>query len=652
MRPAAMNPLARMRPLAAALLVATVLTVSACGDAPSPSAEAEAPSPCADRDPLRRAFFGDLHVHTAFSFDVPVFGVRATPRDAYRFAQGEPLVVAGATAALDRPLDFAAVTDHAEFLAEVDACADPASPAFESASCRVFRAGGLAGQSIFGTQTVLPSPARDPAVCGDDGTVCREYGSSVWRRIVDAAEEAHDRSDACAFTSLVAYEYTANTGASSRHRNVIFASADVPDPISYVEEPTPLGLWQALEDRCTHGLEGCDVLAIPHNTNQSNGNAFRIEYPGARTVDDEREQAALRARLEPLLEIFQHKADSECRTEFSAAAGAADELCSFEKLRRGTIDDCGDGTGAGGTANAGCVSRRDFLRGILIAGLEEEARVGVNPFPLGVVASTDTHLGTPGAVEEDAFRGHRGNVDDEPLERLQKDGNRAGTQFNPGGLAGVWAEENSRASLFAALRRRETFATTGPRITVRFFGAWELPANLCADPDLVSVAYREGVPMGARLPASSIEGRAPTFVVAAQRDPGTDRRPGTSLERIQIVKGWLRDDGIHERVYDVAGDPDPSATVDTDTCIPSGQGADGLCAVWTDPDYRPGERAFYYSRVLENPSCRWTTYECNRLPPADRPPTCSDPSEPKTIRERAWTSPIWVGPQSTPVRDS
>lgn len=628
--------------VAVVLAVGATLVFGACGDTELPPRAGEAPR-CIDHDPLRRAYFGDLHVHTAFSFDVPVFGVGATPRDAYRFAQGETLQVAGSPAALRRPLDFAAVTDHAEFLGEVDACGDPSSSVFETASCRTFRQGGIAGQSIFGTQTVLPMPARDPSVCGDDGALCRQFGTSVWERIVDAAEEAHDQTNACTFTSLVAYEYTANTGASSQHRNVVFSSATVPDPVSYVDEPTLPGFWRALNERCIDGLDGCDVLAIPHNSNQSNGNAFRVESPGSETLAEERARADLRARMEPLFEVFQHKADSECRNGLSGVTRSADELCAFEKLRRGPVEDCGNGTGAGGTGNRGCVSRRDFLRGALLLGLEQEARLGVNPFALGVVASTDTHIGTPGAVEEDAFRGHRGNIDDEPAERLQKDGNRAGTQFNPGGLAGVWAEENSRPSLFAALRRRETFGTSGPRIRVRFFGGWSLSADLCGDPELVSKAYRDGVPMGSELERPEGEVRSPAFVVMAQRDPGTTDRPGGTLERIQIVKGWVDDQGAHERVYDVAGAPDPNASVDLTTCAPSGRGAGTLCAVWVDPDHETGESAFYYARVLETPSCRWTTYECNRLAPAERPPTCSDPTEPKTIQERAWTSPIWVG---------
>ncbi len=624
------------------LLTLSLAALSACADRslpppPKPTAQ------CGEHDSLRKPYFGDLHVHTTFSFDVPVFGVGATPEDAYRFARGEPILVAGAMASLERPLDFAAVTDHVEYLGEVDACTDPGSGPFEALSCQIFRNGGLAGQSVFATQTVLPLPVRDASVCGEDGSVCRQRSASVWGRIVEAAEGANDESDACTFASLIAYEYTANTGASSQHRNVIFANNEVPPPISYVEEPTVQGLWLALEAQCIKGIPGCEVLAIPHNSNQSNGNAFRIEYPGAESLDDERNQAALRAQMEPLLEVFQHKSDSECRSGLSGVIESADEFCAFEKLRRGEVEDCVEGTGAGGTGNGGCVSRRDFLRGILLSGLAEEERLGVNPYALGVIASTDTHLGTPGAVEEDSFRGHRGDIDDEPAERLQPDGNRAGTRFNPGGLAGVWAEENSRPSLFAALRRREVFGTSGPRIPVRFFGGWSFGPDLCGDPQLIDKAYRDGVPMGSVLPASADTLDAPRFVVTAQRDPATATRPGTPLQRIQIVKGWSADNGSHVRVYDVAGEVDSDASVDRSTCTPIGRGADSLCAVWTDPDYRPSERAFYYARVLENPSCRWTTYECNRLPLDERPPTCSDPAEPRTIQERAWTSPIWVG---------
>ena len=326
----------------------------------------------------------------------------------------------------------------------------------------------------------------------------------------------------------------------------------------------------------------------------------------------------------------------------SGTVGAPDELCNFEKRRQPPFPDCGNGTGALGTAGNGCVSRLDFVRGALLAGLKEADRIGVNPYRLGIIASTDTHNGAPGNVEESTFIGHRGEDDDTPSKQLASGSlYPGGIIFNPGGLAGVWAEENSRTSIFDALRRREVFGTSGTRITVRFFGGWGLSAALCDDPGMVQKAYASGVPMGGILPAAPSGATAPTFVIAALRDPGTARRPGVALQRLQVIKGWVENGEAHQQVFDVAGDPNNGASVDTDTCTPQGSGADSLCAVWTDPSFDASQQAFYYVRVLENPSCRWSTYTCNALPAAQRPPTCTDPGIAKTIQERAWSSPIW-----------
>jgi hypothetical protein len=327
--------------------------------------------------------------------------------------------------------------------------------------------------------------------------------------------------------------------------------------------------------------------------------------------------------------------------------GAPDELCSFEKSPRDPFKDCGDGAGAGGITRKGCYSSRDFVRGALLKGLSEADRIGANPFRLGLISSTDTHNGTPGAVHEHNFVGHRGTDDNTPDLMLGTGAlTPGGIQFSPGGLAAVWAEENSRAAIFEALRRREVYGTSGPRITVRFFGGFSLSPSLCSDPELVKKGYATGVPMGGTLnlvPMS--EPSAPTFVVSALRDPGTDTLPGRTLQRVQIVKGWVTNGVAWQKVFDVAGDPNDGAGVDLATCTPSGKGADSLCATWTDPEFRATDRAFYYARVIEDPTCRWSTIRCNELAPAERPPTCSDPNVPKTIQERAWTSPIWYEPK-------
>ena len=605
---------------------------------------------CADHNPLRNLYFGDLHVHTALSFDAQAFDVRTTPAEAYGFAKGgsvalPPLDVNGVgtrTVQLERPLDFAAVTDHSEYLGEVEECTTPGAPNYNAPSCQTYRGETFNAVRYIALPLALPAPRRFADICAPNGDECALQGAQVWQSVQDAADQAYDRTSACSFTSFVGYEYTSARGASTRHRNVIFRNDRVPYPTTYFEEQTPQGLWSQLEAGCRDATSGCDVLAIPHNPNESNGNMFAVEYPGARSIAAERAAAAERGAMEPLVEIYQHKGDSECMNGLSGVIGASDEQCEFEKDPRNFLD-CGDAVGGGGVARTGCFSRLDFVRNVLLAGISEDERLGVNPYRLGIIASTDTHNGTPGAVEEATFQGHRGTDDATPATQL---GNGVltpgGIQFSPGGIVGVWAEENSRPSIFDALRRREVFGTSGPRIAVRFFGGWNLPAGLCTDPDMLTDAYAAGVPMGSVLDPPTAA--APSFLISAARDPGTLARPGTQLQRVQVVKGWVDAAGWHEEVFDVAGDANNGASVDTDTCVASGSGADTLCTVWTDPSFDANQHAFYYVRVLENPTCRWSTITCNALAPGDRPASCSDPDVKKTVQERAWSSPIWYRP--------
>lgn len=622
---------------------------------PTPTGSSEQREPCADHNPLRNAYFGDLHVHTAYSFDAYMFDVRTTPAQAYRFAQGDPVSLppldaqgqGTQTIRLDRPLDFAAVTDHSEFLGEVETCTTPGSAGYDSADCQLFRAGGNPGVGKFGTWLTPRQPHRAADICGQDNQTCLSAAAEVWQRMIAAANAAYDRSAQCTFTAFVAYEYSLGTGVSTLHRNVIFRNDQVPFPTTTFEQPTPQGLWTELRSTCLDSGSGCDVLAIPHNSNESNGKMFFVEYPGAATADEQRTQAQFRGAIEPVAEIFQHKGDSECMNGLSGIIGQPDELCGFEKRRTPPFPDCGDGTGQLGTASNGCVSRLDFIRGALLAGLKENDRLGANPYQLGIIASTDTHNGTPGATTESTFIGHRGTDDDTPSKQLGPGAlYPGGIIFNPGGLAGIWAEENSRSSLFDALRRREVFGTSGTRITVRFFGGWDLPSGLCGDPQLIQKSYAGGVPMGSVLAPAPSSARAPQFVITAARDPGVPERPGTPLQRLQLIKGWLDNGEMHQQVFDVAGDANNDATVDVDTCATHGAGANSLCAVWSDPQFSADQQAFYYIRVLENPSCRWSTYTCNRLSPDQRPAACTDPSVPKVIQERAWSSPIWYEPSA------
>ncbi len=646
-------------PLLFALCVVPALCLGTCSgeDAP-PQGEPASPrgayseerEPCSQFNPSRNVYFGDLHVHTALSFDAWIWDVRTTPEDAYRFARGEPIPLTHLqekgpetrTVQLERPLDFAAVTDHAEFFAEVEACVTPGSEAYDSLTCVFFRQGNALSTVAMANQLYLPNPKRPADICGPGRVDCPALAGSVWARVRDAAEEAYDRSSNCSFTTFVGYEYTGVPRISNLHRNVIFRNANVPDlPVSYVDQPILQGLWKELERTCLKGREGCDVLAIPHNSNESNGNAFFPDYPGAETIEEERDLAALRRRAEPLVEVFQHKGDMECMNGLSGVLGEPDELCDFEKIRSPDATDCGGGTGTLGATRQGCVSRLDYVRNVLLEGLKEEDRLGVNPYKLGMIASTDTHNATAGAVAEDRYRGHHGWRDDDPEKRSASNM----ILNNPGGLAAVWAEENSRDAIFDALKRRETFGTSGPRLVVRFFGGWDYPEDLCEEPDFVEKGYQGGVPMGGDLPPRPDGEDAPRFAVLAVREADLGSTEGTPLQRVQVIKGWLNPEGAAvQKVFDVAGDPDNGAGVDLGTCAATGTGFDTLCTVWTDPDFDPGQRAFYYARVLENPTCRWSAYECIRLPAGERPAHCTDPDVDKTIQERAWTSPIWYRP--------
>lgn len=627
---------------------------------------------CAEYNPLRNVYWGDLHVHTSYSFDVHAFGVRTTPEQAYRFGQGDPVFLPPLDEQgngtrrfqLELPLDFVAITDHSEFLGEVESCLTPGSYGYDGQECARYRAEGNDAITSFGTRLVSTQPSHSADICGQDGSQCISPANEVWQRIQAAARGANDDSPACSFTSFVAYEYSGNPSLSTMHRNVIFRNDRVPFPASYFEQPTAMGLWRELENACLEGGIGCDVLAIPHNSNESSGNMFYIEYPEDATPEEQRELARFRNKMEPLVEVYQHKGDSECLNGVSGVIGQPDEMCGFEKRRKtpvppedprhpGNDEDCGRRRGQWGLLDLGCISRLDYVRGVLLAGLQEEEIVGANPYRLGFISSTDTHNGTPGKVSESDFQGHRGTDDDTPEDLLGR-GNlqSGGIIFSPGGLAAVWAEEKSRASIFDALRRRETFGTSGPRITLRVFGGWDYPAGLCEDPQLVEKANARGVPMGGVLaPPPSASGVAPTFVISAFADPGTPLRPAVPLQRLQVVKGWVEPDdsdpegfGKHIQVYDVAGTPDNGAGVDLQTCTPYGTGAASLCTVWTDPDFDPSRKAFYYVRVLENPTCRWSTHVCNGLPPEKKQPACTDPNVPKTIQERAWASPIWYEP--------
>ncbi len=629
---------------------------------------------CRDNTSLRNAYFGELHVHTARSLDAYTFETPGTPDDAYRFATGEPIDFAGdRRVQLERPLDFSAVTDHASSMGELRLCIDPESPVYDHRICRIVRENGPSQktddferfESALNVVTGggVGTPLRNRELCGEDFALCKRAMDGAWLENRRAAERFQDRTTACRFTTFNGYEYTATPDFAKVHRNVIFRDARVPDRVvAWVDEPSRWGLWETLRDDCLDAGDGCDAITIPHNSNMSNGQMFAIDYRDE-PLERQRERARLWQRLEPLIEVMQTKGSMECRNGLWQVYGGRDPQCDFEKWR--ALDPapppCRGGTEAGAILGKGCQSRVDFSRYALVEGLREKARIGVNPIKLGHSASTDMHNANPGDTEERSFDGVRGADDRRPDQRLVRHMPAlAPAAFNPGGLTGVWAEQNSRHALFDAMRRRETFGTSGTRIEPRFFASWRAdwaaetsPGHaLCNDRRLLERAYAEGVPMGADLPARPDGEGAPRFLVAATRDPGAPGIPSLPLQKIEIVKAWPgAGDAMHQAVYTVAGTAESDAGVDLATCEPIGAGHDTLCGVWSDPDFDPEQHAVYYARVLENPSCRWSTFECNAFAPEDRPASCDDPILPKTIQERAWTSPIWYAPATRIAQD-
>lgn len=663
----------------AALTVLTAL-LAGCAEKAADTVErlvtyTENRDPCTNYSPLRSALFGDLHVHSAYSFDAVANSLQTYPVDAHRFAAGEaipffPLDEEGnpqGTVQLSKALDFVSVTDHGEFLGERALCYTPGSPRYDTAFCGTYRSSERQGMLMLGTIVNMEKPKRVADLCGADGSVCREAARGPWGEMIAAAEAAYDRSSECQFTALIGYEYTGTPGLSNIHRNIIFRNDNVPDlPVSYIEAPRDHMLWKQLDEVC----EGdCSYLSIPHNSNLANGRMFALLQDGEHGHDstdehDLKEHAEQRLVHEPVMEIFQHKGNSECISGLSTIFGEPDEFCEFEAVRTlgeevpvagiGLIDgelkrvyrpvlteECGSKTGAGGMVGGGCVAESDFMRSNLLKGLRDEQTLGVNSAKLGVIGSTDTHASTPGAVVESEWAGHV-SVESTPAERLERGLLTSGILGNPGGLAGVWAVENSRDAIFEALLRREVFGTSGPRIEPRFFASWHYDENLCEAPDMIQQAYNNGVSMGSDL-IERPDGGNPTFIVEAIADPTGHAAP---LEQLQIIKGWVEADGTARyEVHTVAGDPDNEASVDLTTGKRIGDGFDRLCAVYTDDDFDPDQHAYYYLRAIEVPSARWSLFDCLRIPEEQRPPVCAtDSTVPKVIQEMAWSSPIWYRP--------
>ncbi len=573
--------------------------------------DASAGPPCADFNPDHNLYWGDLHTHTALSADAYEFGNRNLPHDAYRFASdptAQTQIAAagspnpGPMVSIDRALDFDAVTDHSEWLGATWGCGqnadgtpfDPTSPYYNSTACQTYRGDGSASIS----KMISDASAAIGFECGggkEGSAACAAFTTSAFQVERQAAHDAYQR---CKFTPLVAYEYTRSANGATLHQNVIFGSENVPDlPFDSAEYPQPADLWNALAASCT-AANGCEVLTIPHNSNLSQGGAFVVP-----TGVDAMKQMNQYQRL---VEIHQHKGTSECP---APGAGSGDPTCDFEHVP------------ASQTPTPELPA--NFVRHALGVGITQYAMTstsgvpnsGTNPLQMGIVGATDDHNGIPGYVKEDTWQGHAGDRDYLPTQRL------TGEPFhNPGGITGVWATQNTREDIFAALYRRETFATSGPRIAVRFYQVWSA-ADFCNGGFPGNVTAAGGVPMGGTMAASPGGVASPQFVVNALKD--TD-----DLAEVDIFKGSYVGGVFTGELHRFT--PTTPGTTWTNGSV---------CLGWTDPSFAAGGPAVYYVRVLQVPTYRWSHYDCLAAPATAG---CgSGGTLDVMIQERAWTSSIW-----------
>ena len=598
-------------------------------------------SPYAGRSFPTRPFFGDTHLHTSFSMDAGAFGARLGPKEAYRFAKGEEVTASsGQPTKLSRPLDFLVVADHSDGMGFFPLLLSGDSKMLAYPQGRKWYDMIQTGKGAGAAMEIVVSFSQgtmDPGLLPLPGTSAYR---SAWRETIKAAEEANEPGR---FTAFIGFEWTSNTAGNNLHRNVIFR--DGGEKASRIEPYTtqkPLGsdnprdLWkwmQAYEDKT-----GGELLTIAHNGNLSNGRMFPIIEPGTgRKID--REYAETRMKWERLYEATQIKGDGETHPFLSPN----DEFAGFERWDKGNLD-------------LSEVKKKEMLefeyvRSAYRNGLKLESELGVNPYKFGLVGSTDAHTGLT-AVEEDNFFGKTTSSEPSPeramhpfIKNEKEKTVVMAWETSAAGYAGVWARENTRESLFDAMARRETYATTGPRMVVRFFGGFDFNPADAGSRLPAEVGYTKGVPMGGDL-LGAPAGKSPTFLVAALKDP-----IGANLDRYQVVKGWLDAKGaLHEKVYDVvwsgnrkAGSdgkvPDVGNTVDVANASWTNTiGAPELIAVWKDPDFDPAQRAFYYGRVIEIPTPRWTAFDAKRF-------GVKLPKEvPMTVTERAYTSPIWYTP--------
>ena len=614
-------------------------------------------------NPNRNAYFGDLHVHTKYSFDAYAFGTLASPDDAYRFAKGESIKhSAGFEMQLEEPLDFYGVTDHGFFMGVSPVAADTSTDFSRHAFAEVVH--DLNAPDNMGRLSILDRMrsfglARSLALAVVNGEVDVEeplaITRSAWADAIDAADRHNNPGQ---FTTFVAYEYTTTASDNgSLHRNVIFKASDrVPEvPFSRMHSRNPEDLWDWMDSLRKVGVES---LAIPHNSNKSNGHMFKLEDWASDPFDDD--YTTKRIRNEPLVEITQIKGTSETHPALSNR----DEWADFELVST-------RGVGLGKPVPS--KPKGSYVREALRHGLMLEAQELTNPFAFGFIGSSDTHTAATQTDESD-FSSKLGVLSADPKQRgsvplgffestfvnllpnqtvVEVGGEKftGGQQpeFGASGLAAVWAEENTRDAIYAAFRRKETFATSGPRIRLRFFAGYALPDDVLESADGIAQAYATGVAMGGELTASGpsdfsgTDNPVPRFALWAQADAGS-----APLQRLQVIKGWIDSAGeTHEAVIDVACAggvavnpannrcPDNGARVDLNDCSHSARTGDAeLRTMWSDPNFDASQRAFYYIRVLENPTCRWNTWDAIKAgtkPRADLP---------AMLQERAWSSPI------------
>lgn len=618
------------------MAVCAAALLSGCGEqktdqAATPQGPAIAAPPAAN--PLKNAYFGDLHMHTRNSFDAYIFNVRASPDEAYAYAKGGAIKhAAGFEMKLNSgPLDFLAVTDHSEYLGVLPAINTEGDP----------YAAVPYAKDLFSTdQGQVTTAFRKFADTLNEGKRMSEFSDlrtvkSAWRDIIESAKRNYEPGK---FTTLVGYEFTSAPGGRNLHRNVIFQGDTVPQlPYTALESQNPEDLWNWMEQQRANGIES---LSIPHNSNGSDGTMFERTKWNGQPID--KAWADLRTRNEPLAEITQVKGTSETHPLLSPN----DELAGFEVMEWYI-------------GQAKKVTKFDggYVRKALKDGLELEAKAGANPYKYGLVGASDSH-NAAGSYEEDNYHSKVGIRDATPELRgsappagkswadyKMPDGIARFSTWGASGLTGVWAPQNTREEIYAALQRKETFATSGPRIRVRFFAGYGIGAQALTSEEGVRSAYANGVPMGSDLVGKS-DGK-PDFLVMAMRDANS-----APLQRIQVVKGWLDAKGkAQEKVFDVACSDggkvdaktqrcaDNGASVDVKTCKFSDDKGDAeISGAWNDPEFDPKQNAFYYARVIENPTCRWSTWDANRL--GVEP----NPALPKTIQERAYTSPIWFIP--------